>query len=76
MTMVERITGFAGHSAGYRALSLVRRAVVDIAVEAERWAQRHEQRRALLRLNDSHLKDVGLSRADVEQEFGKPFWRQ
>ena len=37
--------------------------------------ERRRQRRALLSLDDRLLKDIGRSRADVEQECGKPFWR-
>ena len=39
------------------------------------WLERDCQRRALLRLDDRMLRDIGLSRADVEQEADKPFWR-
>jgi uncharacterized protein YjiS (DUF1127 family) len=39
------------------------------------WAERHRQRRALLALDDSLLKDIGLSPADAWQEGHKPFWR-
>jgi uncharacterized protein YjiS (DUF1127 family) len=35
----------------------------------------YRQRRALLRLDDAMLKDLGLSRVDALQEGGKPFWR-
>ena len=41
----------------------------------ERWAERHRQRRALLELSDSLLKDIGISYADAWQEGRKPFWR-
>ena len=41
----------------------------------ERWVERHRQRRALLALDDSLLKDFGLSPADAWQEGSKPFWR-
>ena len=32
------------------------------------------QRRALQTLDDNMLRDIGLSRADVEREATKPFW--
>jgi uncharacterized protein YjiS (DUF1127 family) len=35
----------------------------------------YRQRRALLRLDDAMLKDLGLSRVDALQEGAKPFWR-
>lgn len=34
------------------------------------------QRRALYRLDESALHDLGLSRADAWQEADKPFWQQ
>lgn len=39
------------------------------------WLERDCQRRALLRLDERMLRDIGLSRADVEREAEKPFWR-
>lgn len=39
------------------------------------WLERARQRRALQRLDDRMLKDIGLSRADVAHESDKPFWR-
>ena len=36
---------------------------------------RAQQRRALLSLDDRMLKDIGLTRADVDGECRKPFWR-
>jgi uncharacterized protein YjiS (DUF1127 family) len=38
----------------------------------ERW----KQRQALLSLDDHLLKDIGVSRAQAEDEAGKPFWRE
>ncbi len=38
-------------------------------------AERRRQRRALSGLDEHQLKDIGLSRGDVEQEITKPFWR-
>lgn len=39
------------------------------------WQDRARSRHHLRSLGDEHLKDIGLSRADVEAEAGKPFWR-
>ena len=32
------------------------------------------QRSALERLSDARLRDIGLTRADVEHEVRRPFW--
>ena len=37
--------------------------------------ERARQRRALAALTDALLRDIGLTRRDVEAETGKPFWR-
>ena len=39
------------------------------------WHERVRQRRQLRALDTHMLRDIGLSRADVEGEAGKPFWR-
>ena len=45
--------------------------IVGVLYEWQRLASdRHHMRR----LDDHILKDIGLSRADVEGEAGKPFW--
>ncbi len=38
------------------------------------WQERDQQRHALAQLDARMLKDVGLSRAEVELELRKPFW--
>lgn len=38
-------------------------------------ADRARQRRALSRLNDFDLRDIGLTRRDVADETAKPFWQ-
>ena len=38
------------------------------------WLERSRQRRHLAMLSDHMLKDIGMTRADVEAEVSKPFW--
>jgi uncharacterized protein YjiS (DUF1127 family) len=42
--------------------------------QVKRWNQLAEQRRMLASMPDAALKDLGLSRADLEQEVARPFW--
>jgi uncharacterized protein YjiS (DUF1127 family) len=39
------------------------------------WHERARQRRHLRSLSEHMLRDLGLSRCDVESEAAKPFWR-
>ena len=38
------------------------------------WLERSRQRQHLAMLSDHMLKDIGMTRADVEAEVSKPFW--
>jgi uncharacterized protein YjiS (DUF1127 family) len=38
------------------------------------WQERARERRHLSGLDDHLLRDIGLSRADVDHEVAKPFW--
>jgi uncharacterized protein YjiS (DUF1127 family) len=40
-----------------------------------RCAERRRRRIALAMLPDLVLRDIGLTRADIEMEADKPFWR-
>jgi|tagenome__1003787_1003787.scaffolds.fasta_scaffold17725461_2 uncharacterized protein YjiS (DUF1127 family) len=39
------------------------------------WQDRARQRHRLGEMDDHLLRDIGLSRADLEHEVAKPFWR-
>jgi uncharacterized protein YjiS (DUF1127 family) len=39
------------------------------------WRQRARDRTLLARLDDRMLRDIGLTRSDVEHEINRPFWR-
>ena len=47
----------------------------DAFTLAYSWRERSQQRQALFRLDDRMLRDIGLSRSEVEREASKPFWR-
>ena len=49
-------------------------AVRGFLARIEAWCERDRQRRALALLDDRQLKDVGLSRADVERVSRKSLW--
>lgn len=46
--------------------------VLDIALG---WMDRARQRRHLAELDDRLLRDIGISRAEVEAEMSRPVWR-
>jgi uncharacterized protein YjiS (DUF1127 family) len=39
------------------------------------WRERARSRHLLLQLDDRMLRDVGLSRSDVDRECAKHFWQ-
>ena len=38
------------------------------------WQERAQQRHQLHQMSERELRDMGLSRADIEGECSKPFW--
>ena len=40
------------------------------------WLQRWRERRMLAELSDHMLKDIGVSRADIDVETRKKFWHR
>ena len=50
--------------------------VLDRIIETPiAWIERVRERRQLASFGDEMLKDIGVSRADVEHVVDKPFWR-
>jgi uncharacterized protein YjiS (DUF1127 family) len=39
------------------------------------WRARARQRREALALSDRELRDIGLTREQLQRELSKPFWR-
>lgn len=40
------------------------------------WRERCRQRQHLVSLDDHHLDDIGVTRAQAQREYRKPFWRR
>ncbi len=49
-----------------------RGSLIDLVL---RWRRRARERRAMLRLDDHLLRDIGIDRMRVEQLAARPFWR-
>jgi uncharacterized protein YjiS (DUF1127 family) len=52
----------------------LKRAARHAGAMLRRWHELARERRQLAELDERMLKDLGLSRADVEREAGRPFW--
>ena len=50
-------------------------AAVATLAQIQTWRERARSRRALLRLDDHMLRDLGISRATAEFKGSQPFWR-
>ncbi|MDK8465464.1 DUF1127 domain-containing protein [Marinobacter sp. SS13-12] len=40
-----------------------------------KWRMKYRGHKELTALSDFMLKDIGISRSQVEQEYTKPFWK-
>jgi uncharacterized protein YjiS (DUF1127 family) len=71
-----RSFGGASRATAPAILSTILAAALDAWHVLGVWAWRSDQRRRLERLDDHILRDVGLTRAEVDREIAKPFWQE
>lgn len=64
-----------GHRAAASALEHLREAVDGLFTLLARWNRRVNERRAMRRLDDHLLRDIGIGRLQLEQMAARPFWR-
>jgi uncharacterized protein YjiS (DUF1127 family) len=62
-------------SGGLDTRAWVRRAVNRLLRTLTTWHERSRQRQRLAELDDHLLRDIGITRAQAQAEFDKPFWR-
>lgn len=68
-------SGVTTANAAVRVLTTIARPVFGAMERAMAWQDRWRQRQALQSLDDFLLKDIGLTRSEVERESTKPFWK-
>lgn len=39
------------------------------------WNQRRLAMHTLLRLTENQLRDIGMSRSDIQRDYNRPFWK-
>lgn len=52
----------------------ISRLLMAVAVAVARWEMNLRTRKALERLDDHLLRDVGLTQAQAQAEWDRPFW--
>ena len=62
------------HAVAIRFAAALARATLTASDMLHLWMDRYRQRRALGKMSDHLLKDLGLSRSDAGREVGKRFW--
>jgi len=53
---------------------MVKRPFFGALQRVSRWQALHRERQLLASMSDEALRDIGLNRADVEQERHRHFW--
>jgi uncharacterized protein YjiS (DUF1127 family) len=57
-----------------RAARLADKAVATTIAAVLTWQERARERHRMASLSDAMLRDIGISRADLDRECRKPFW--
>lgn len=58
-----------------RLLKRLSRLFAHVLARLAEWQERAEQRSHLARMDDTMLKDIGVSASEAWREANKPFWR-
>ncbi|MBP5857678.1 DUF1127 domain-containing protein [Marivibrio halodurans] len=60
---------------GYQPIRVTKTVLATVWTLLRLWQERVEMRHHVRTLDDRLLKDIGVTRADVDSEIAKPFWR-
>ena len=70
MTATTSARTFPRSSRPARAAGLISGAIETVLL----WHTRARERRHLAGLDDRMVRDIGVTQADIEREYRKPFW--
>lgn len=75
---MSNITSNLSHRAGVRhgSRSYLQDGLIHLFDLVQNWSERHRTRNRLYQMPDYMLRDIGVTRSEVEVEFNKPFWRE
>jgi uncharacterized protein YjiS (DUF1127 family) len=71
--IVSNLSNRTGVRQGHR--SYLQEGLINLFDLMQNWSDRHRTRGHLYQMPDYMLRDIGVSRSEVESEFTKPFWR-
>ena len=63
------------NSSSQRRASFIGEGLVNLFNQVNAWSERRRARNHLYQMPDYILHDIGVSRAEVEGEYEKPFWK-
>ncbi len=63
-------------SAAYRAVDRIETIMAAFRATVATWAERQRNRKSLAQMDDRLLRDIGLTRFDIEVETNKYFWEK
>ena len=72
-TLVSRLDAAEARPVGRLRFPLL---AIALGQTLELWRRRMHGRAVLAQFTEHELHDVGLTRAEADQECAKPFWRQ
>ena len=75
MPLVQMPAQHAKYLRTQRALPLVSVIAIAFAVTLAKWAQNARSRQALSRLDQHHLRDIGLTPDQARTEVERKFWQ-
>jgi len=64
-----------GTFSSQRRASFISEGLVNLFNQVSEWSERRRARNHLYQMPDYILHDIGVSRAEVETEYDKPFWQ-